>query len=133
MFYTFLIFFPSRGTCTVYLGFTLPCSLLIHSIYLRRLDLIFGICAFNIYTSELNVFRLIVPCPFFPLIAAKLYLPKVNRSSGAAIDMWIKVLALSLCVTCACACACVRVFMCVCVSVSIFDKFLSGQRAGCKY
>jgi len=23
--------------------------------------------------------------------AAKLYLPKVNRSSGAAIDMWIKV------------------------------------------
>lgn len=24
-------------------------------------------------------------------IAAKLYLPKVNRSSGAVIDMWIKV------------------------------------------
>lgn len=23
-------------------------------------------------------------------VAAKLYLPKVNRSSGAAIDMWIK-------------------------------------------
>lgn len=31
------------------------------------------------------------------LAAAKLYLPKVNRSSGAAIDMWIKVsLPLSL-------------------------------------
>ena len=24
-------------------------------------------------------------------LAAKLYLPKVNRSSGAVIDMWIKV------------------------------------------
>lgn len=28
-------------------------------------------------------------------IAAKLYLPKVNRSSGSVIDMWIKVLYLS--------------------------------------
>lgn len=29
-------------------------------------------------------------------IAAKLYLPKVNRSSGAVIDMWIKVLLIIL-------------------------------------
>lgn len=29
-------------------------------------------------------------------IAAKLYLPKVNRSSGAVIDMWIKVLSTCL-------------------------------------
>lgn len=28
--------------------------------------------------------------------AAKLYLPKVNRSSGAVIDMWIKVLSTCL-------------------------------------
>lgn len=34
-------------------------------------------------------------------ISAKLYMPKVNKSSGAAIDMWIKVLPLflSLCVS----------------------------------
>ena len=29
-------------------------------------------------------------------IAAKLYLPKVNKSSGAVIDMWIKVLSTRL-------------------------------------
>lgn len=40
--------------------------------------------------------------------AAKLYLPKVNRSSGAVIDMWIKVLSFSI-----------YMYICVCVSVFI--------------
>jgi ATP-dependent Clp protease protease subunit len=58
----------------------------------KQLDLIVGICARIIYAFKLNCLLLIVPLSLF--VAAKLYLPKVNRSSGAVIDMWIKVLAL---------------------------------------
>ena len=49
-------------------------------------------------------------------MAAKLYLPKVNRSSKAAVDMWIKVLPDTLP-----------------FSSSIFVTFFSGQGIGCKY
>ena len=57
-------------------------------------------------------------------IAAKLYLPKVSRSSGAAIDMWIKVLSTA-----------VPLSLSHCLSFwRIWNKLvLSGQRTGGKH
>jgi hypothetical protein len=67
------------------------CSLLM---YLKQLrPYVWYMCLQYIYTSKLHILLLIFS-HFF--ITAKLYLPKVNRSSGAVIDMWIKVLALAL-------------------------------------
>ena len=60
---------------------------------LETVALMFGMSPqYSIHLSSNSSFE----CPSHFFITAKLYLPKVNRSSGAAVDMWIKVLALSL-------------------------------------